>query len=95
MTTTPVDLERARRIIVGALSNADDVHRGLRPRLARIAEERLRTLGLSLTDAAAPELLGPDAWELVRPDRPRPQEPFAAGVSLERLRRALDALERL
>ena len=45
--------------------------------------------------AAARALLGEEAWELVRPDRPRPQDTFAPGLSPAALDRILAVLEDL
>jgi hypothetical protein len=43
----------------------------------------------------ARRLLGDDAWELLRPDLPAPADPHGPGISLGRLRRVVDALERI
>ena len=40
-------------------------------------------------------LLGPDLWELLRPDRPAPDDRTAAGISLVAVERMVDDLERL
>jgi hypothetical protein len=40
-------------------------------------------------------LLGPDLWELLRPDRPAPDDRTAAGISLAAVERMVDDLERL
>ena len=44
---------------------------------------------------AAQELLAPDTWELVRPDRQRPDDAFARGLAPARLDAVLDDLEGL
>ena len=54
-----------------------DAHTRLRPVLVEIAEARLVRRGLRLERDVeeARRLLGPAAWELVRPDRPAPRGP--------------------
>jgi hypothetical protein len=44
---------------------------------------------------AAQKLLAPETWELVRPDRPRPDDAFAPGLAPKRLDAVLDDLEAL
>ena len=41
------------------------------------------------------QLLAPDTWEVVRPDRPRPDDAFAPGLAPARLDAVLDDLEAL
>ena len=91
------ELEQVQRSVERSLAHAGDVHQQLRPVLREIAAHRLARRGVALEaqpDAAA-ELLGPEAWELVRPDRPRPENPFARGLRAERLAAILDRLEAL
>jgi hypothetical protein len=71
------------------MSNAGHLHRRLVPILRDVASARL---GGRLTR----ERVGDDAtWELVRPDRPEPQDAHAPGASLEQIRRAVERLEAL
>jgi hypothetical protein len=44
---------------------------------------------------AARALLGEDAWDLVRPDRPAPDDSHSPGVTLQQVRAAVDRLEAL
>jgi hypothetical protein len=44
---------------------------------------------------AAAAALGPDTWELVRPDRLRPLDRRARGLAPERLRAIVESLERI
>lgn len=80
-----------------ALGTAFDVHFRLRPHLVRIATHRLARRGVSIE--LAPEeargLLGEEAWELVRPGRPPPDDRHGSGVRLDRLRRVVEALDAL
>jgi hypothetical protein len=91
------DRERLDRVVSAATSHAGDLHLRLRPILREIAADGLRRRGVDL-DAqpqTAQELLAPDTWELVRPDRPRPDDAFARGLAAARLNAVLDDLEAL
>ena len=91
------DREHLDRVVSAATSHAGDVHLRLRPILREIAADGLRRRGVEL-DAqpqAAQELLAPETWELVRPDRPRPDDAFARGLAPARLDAVLDDLEAL
>jgi hypothetical protein len=91
------DRERLDRAVSAGTTHAGDLQVRLRPILREIAADGLRRRGVEL-DAqprAAQELLAPETWELVRPDRPRPDDPFAPGLAPKRLEAALDDLEAL
>ncbi|MGZ6645727.1 MAG: hypothetical protein ACXVFT_28305 [Solirubrobacteraceae bacterium] len=91
------DRERLDRVVSAATSHAGDLHTRLRPILREIAADGLRRRGVEL-DAqpqAAQALLAPDTWEVVRPDRPRPDDAFARGLAPARLNAVLDDLEAL
>jgi hypothetical protein len=92
----PAQLVRLERIVNWSGASGLDVHSRLRPVLVEIAEVRLARRGLRLDrDAAgARGLLGPKAWELVRPDRPSPGRD-SPGVAPRDLEEILDALEAL
>lgn len=92
----PATLERVEREVVLSSASAFDLHVRLRPRLRAIAEHRLAThRGVELEAASheARDLLGPDLWELVRPDRPVPRDRLAPGLPVGRQRELLDRLE--
>jgi hypothetical protein len=90
----PADLERLERVVVTERAPAIQVHISLRPLLAEVAMTRLgRRRGPTPADAR--ELLGDELWELVRPDRPRPEDPRAPGISLDQLAQMTGRLERL
>jgi hypothetical protein len=93
----PAQLVRLERTVEWSGSSALDVHTRLRPVLVEIAEARLGRRGLRLDrDAAeARPLLGPAAWDLVRPDRPAPPGRDAPGIRPRELDEVLDALEAL
>jgi hypothetical protein len=56
---------------------------------------RRRGVDLDAEPQAAQELLAPETWELVRPDRPRPDDAFARGLAPARLNASSDDLEAL
>lgn len=99
-TTTqvwPAQLVRLERAVEWSGSSALDAHTRLRPVLVEIAEARLGRRGLRLDrdEEEARRLLGPAAWELVRPDRPAPPNRDAPGIGSRVLDEILDALEAL
>ena len=88
-------LEELEHAVDFALATAFDVHFRLRPHLAAIAEHRLAARGVSLElqPERARELVGDEAWELVRPDRRGPEDRNASGLDLSALTRIVEALE--
>lgn len=94
----PADLRNLEREVLLASANAFDLHYRLRPVLREIAAHRLSTLRAVDLDGdpeAARALLSPEAWELVRADRPAPENRLGRGRPLAELRRAVDSLEAL
>jgi hypothetical protein len=93
----PAQLVRVERTVAWSGSSATDAHTRLRPVLVEIAEARLARRGVRLErdPAEARRLLGPMAWELVRPDRPPPADRDAPGIAVRDLEEILDALEKL
>ena len=84
--------------MVSAGTSAVHVHAYLRPLLVEIASRRLAARGQTLErmpDAAARELLGDRLWDIVRPDRPFPEDRHGPGVPPQELRAMLGVLERL
>lgn len=92
----PDDLLRIESHVLLAAATAIDFHHGLRPQLREAAAHRLRSaLGVELDadpDRAA-RALGPEAWELLRPDRGLPADRFGPGVPPRTLEAVLDAIE--
>jgi hypothetical protein len=86
----PAELARLEDQVVLAAATAADLHFRLRPVLREIAAERAAARGLELDEGQAGA-----AWELVRPDRPAPADPFAKGMRPARLAEIVDALERI
>lgn len=90
----PAQLVRLAHIVEWSSASGLDAHTRLRPVLVEIAEARLARRGLRLDRdvAEARRLLGPTAWELVRPDRP-PRDRDTPGIAPRELEEILDALE--
>jgi hypothetical protein len=93
----PAALEKLEREVGLATETAFDAHFRLRPHLRSVAAARLhrRAVDLDAPGGAAEALLGPEAWELARPDRPRPRRHDAPGPSVDEIDVAVTALEQL
>jgi hypothetical protein len=92
----PRDLNDLENLVAMGAESEFDLYFRLRPRLRRIAEAKLHGQGIDL-DASpeqAAQALGPAAWDLLRPDRPRP-DPTARARSLPAITAVAEALERL
>jgi len=84
-----------RRVELG-VTRAADLHFHLRPMLREIAGARLAARhGCGVDDRQGQAALGDEAWEIVRTDRPPPDDRFAPGIAAAELGRILDRLERL
>jgi hypothetical protein len=83
-------LAKMEREVTLAIGSAYDLHARLLPHLREIAAARLERSGRQ----PGPETLG-RWWELLRPDRPEPQERFAPGIREADLRALVADLERL
>jgi hypothetical protein len=85
-------------LVAGSSASALHVHAYLRPLLAEIASRRLAAHGQALErmpESDARRILGDRFWELVRPDRPFPEDRHGPGVSVRDLDAMLEVLERL
>ena len=93
----PASLARVEREVTLATGTAFDVHFRLRPLVQTLVSGLLLRRGVDLerSPARAEELLGPETWELVRPDREAPDDRTAPGVPIETIERTADDLERL
>ena len=93
----PSQLLRIERIVERSGESGVAAHTLLRPVLSEIAAARLARRGVQLSrdHDEARRLLGPEAWELVRPDRPQPPDGRAPGVAPRELEAVLDSLEAL
>jgi hypothetical protein len=83
-------LERMEREVTLARLSSFDLHFRLLPHLREIAQARLERQG----KAPSAETLG-RWWELLRPDRPAPDDRFAPGISEADLSALVADLERL
>lgn len=84
------ELAKLEREVTLAVGNAHDLHVRLLPQLREIAEARLERTGKE----PGPETLG-RWWELLRPDRPEPADPYAPGISAAELTALVADLERM
>ncbi|HEY8705654.1 MAG TPA: hypothetical protein VIL98_12935 [Gaiellaceae bacterium] len=96
--TRPSELVRTEREITLGTSSAGNLHRRLLPILREAAAARLsagHNVDLQRRPDAARVLLGEDAWELLRPDRPEPHDHNDPGIPMRRLRSVVSTLEKL
>jgi hypothetical protein len=90
------ELDKIRREVTIAQTTAFDLHFRLRPTLRRIASELFwsrRGIELDGDPDAARHALGEETWQVVRADRPVPDDRFGPGIERESLRRVVAALE--
>lgn len=86
------------RDVTHSTRSAFHLHVRLRPLLREIAAHRLWmrfAVDLDREQGRARELIGANAWELVRPERPPPTDRLAPGPPLADIRVVVDELERL
>jgi hypothetical protein len=94
----PRELERLEREVYLSLGSSFYLHHRLRPVMREIAAHRLlRKHGIELDRRpdVSRRLLGEQAWEWLRPDRPEPRDRWASGPPIAELRGVVDALERI
>ena len=84
-------VERERDLTLST-SNAGELHARLLPQLRDVAAARLADRHSDHVQAR--EILGEEAWELLR-DRPVPPDRSAPGLPLRRISALVDAVERL
>jgi hypothetical protein len=92
------DLAAVDRLLSMAVASAADEYARLRPLVGDIAAQRLADhAGVRIETApdVAAAMLGPEVWEVIRPDRQRPPDAHARGIPVERLRPIVEALERI
>jgi hypothetical protein len=89
----PLELERLEREVTLGIGGSFHFRHKLLPLLREIAEQRLTDRrGEALTQAS----LGPDTWELLRPEGPDDyRERHGRGLPIERLETLTDELERI
>ena len=94
----PPELDRLSDVVALATASAFDLHYSLRPILQEIAAARLEAssgIELAADPAAARAAMPAEVWEMVRPDRPRPNASTPRGLQLERIEAILGELERI
>jgi hypothetical protein len=93
----PRELVKLEREVGLSTETAFDAYYRLRPTVREVAASRLRLRGIDLDapSGSAEAQLGPETWDLVRPDRPRPRNHDAPGLPLERIASVVDAVEQL
>jgi hypothetical protein len=93
----PRELVKLEREVGLSTETAFDAYYRLRPTVRDVAASRLRLRGVDLdgSSGSAETLLGPEAWDLVRGDRPRPRDHDAPGLPLERIAAVVSAVEEL
>ena len=94
-SSPPAELIQLERDVVLGRASALEFHHRLRPLLHEAAAARLAaTRGLDIDrDAAARDLLGVEAWDLLRPDRGPPEDRTARGPSIPALEDIVQRLE--
>jgi hypothetical protein len=92
----PTSLGRTHNEVVLGMASSFDLHYRLVPRVRMVAAGLVssrRNVQLATDPERAAEILGPEAWELVRPERPAPQDRLTTGISPRELAVVVDALE--
>ena len=90
----PPSLSRIEQEVALGVVSSFDLHFRLAPRLRYVADGLLRARRhMPLAGNGTSEILGEDAWALVRPDRPSPEDRLAKGASPAELDRVVAALE--
>ena len=92
----PSSLARLEHETAIGVAGSFDLHFRLVPRLRAIAGgllEHRRRISLAARPEAARAVLGESTWDLVRPDRPAPEDRLARGLPQHELDAVVDALE--
>jgi hypothetical protein len=92
----PPELVRIERELLLGIQSAGHLHARLLPLLRAAAAARLATrrrIDLERQPEAARAVLGEEAWELLRPDRPAPADRTGPGIASTRVSSLLDVLE--
>jgi hypothetical protein len=98
VTRQPAQLVRLEWLVAGVSASTLQVHAYLRPLLTEIASHKLALRGDTLErlePAIARDLLGDQLWDIVRPNRPFPEDREGKGVTTRELAAILDRLEHL
>lgn len=91
-------LDRLENEVALGMAGSFDLHYRLRPRVRALAAGLLasrRGISLDAEPSAARAVLGHDAWDLVRGDRPPPENRLARGLTQAELAAVVESLERI
>src|SRR5262245_35706118 len=94
----PPTLARAEQLAALGVASSFDLQFRLVPQLRAIAAgllESRRQIDLDTDTEAAQHALGDEAWELVRPTRPAPEDRISRGLTPAQLARVAGSLERI
>jgi hypothetical protein len=97
-TSEPVELLRMERELELGIASAGSAHHRLLPLLRAAAAARLASrhgVELDRRPDAARALLGEEAWEWIRPDRPEPADRFGRGIPREQVVAVIERVESL
>jgi hypothetical protein len=97
-TARPEELLRMDRELVLGSADADHAYRRLLPLLRATAAARIASrhgFELERRPEAARALLGEDVWDLLRPDRPAPEDRHGSGVPRDRIEAVIERVESL
>ena len=97
-SSQPLELLRVENMLELGTAFAGNAHHRLLPLLRTVAAARLASrhgIELERRPEAARALLGDEAWELLRPDRPEPADRFAPGVPRARVAALIERVESL
>lgn len=92
--TRPAELLRIERELTLGIAGAGHLHTHLLPLLREAASARLG-LDVHRSPARVRAAVGDDVWEVLRPDRPVPEDRHAPGISRAEVARCVDRLEQL
>jgi hypothetical protein len=98
VASQPVELLRMDRELVLGSADADHAQRRLLPLLRATAAARIGArhgFELERRPEAARALLGEDVWELLRPDRPEPEDRHGPGVPRAHIASVIERVESL
>jgi hypothetical protein len=94
----PLELLRVERELELGIAGAGYAHSRLLPLLRGVAASRLTTrhgIELERRPDAARAVLGDEAWEWLRPDRPEPPDRFDAGIPRDQVEHLIATVEAL
>jgi hypothetical protein len=96
--TEPVELLRMQRELELGIAGAGYAHSRLLPLLRGVAASRLGSrhgIELDRSPDAARAVLGDEAWQWLRPDRPEPADRFDPGIPREQAEHLIATVESL